>query len=67
MYRASIVVYMSSFIIHPNSAQLLFAVMVTASFVFFIPVEEAALIKGRGDQYREYQKAVKWRVIPGVW
>ena len=67
MYRAAIVLYMSSFIMHPNAAQLLFAAMVTASFVVFIPIEEAGLIKGRGDQYRDYQKAVKWRVIPGIW
>ncbi len=67
MYRAAVILYLSSLIIHPNSAQLLFAVLVTLSFVLFIPFEEAALIRGRGEEYREYQKMVKWRVIPGVW
>jgi protein-S-isoprenylcysteine O-methyltransferase Ste14 len=67
MYRAALVLYLASVIMHPNAAQLLWAVMVSLSFVVFIPVEEAGLIKGRGDQYREYQKAVKWRVIPGIW
>ncbi len=51
MYRA---LSFSSLMIHPNAGQLLFAVMVAASFVGFITFEERQLIKNRGDEYREY-------------
>ena len=67
MYSGALILYLSSVIMHPNAAQLLWSVMVALSFVLFIPIEEAGLIKGRGEAYREYQKAVKWRVIPGIW
>jgi protein-S-isoprenylcysteine O-methyltransferase Ste14 len=67
MYRAALILYMSSVIMHPNTAQLLFAVMVSLSFLVFIPIEEAGLIRGRGEQYRAYQQTVKWRVIRGIW
>ncbi len=67
MYRAMTALSFSSLLIHPNSGQLLFAVMVTASFLCFIPFEEHQLIKARGDEYREYIKRTPYRVFRGIW
>ncbi len=67
MYRAFCFLAFSSFLIHANAGQLLFAVMVTASFIAFAPFEERQLIKARGDEYREYMKKTPYRVFRGIW
>ena len=67
MYRAMTALSFSSLLIHPNSGQLLFSVMVTASFLCFIPFEEYQLIKARGDDYREYMKRTPYRAFRGIW
>lgn len=67
MYRALSVLTFSSLLIHANAGQLLFAVMVTASFLGFIPFEERQLINRRGDEYREYMKRTPYRVFRGIW
>lgn len=67
MYRAAVFLYLSSLLIHPHAGQLLFAAMVVISFVGFIPLEEAQLLKARGDDYREYRRKVPYRVFPGIW
>jgi len=67
MYRAALVMNFASLLIHPNASQLFFAVLVTASFLLFIPFEEHQLLKARGDEYRAYQAATPYRVLRGVW
>ncbi len=67
MYRAFFILAFSSLLIHPNTGQLLFALMVSASFLGFVPFEECQLIKARGDAYREYMKKTPYRVFPGIW
>ena len=67
MYRAFFFLSFSSLLIHPNTGQLLFAVIVSASFISFVPFEERQLIKARGDEYREYMKKTPYRVFKGVW
>jgi methanethiol S-methyltransferase len=47
--------------------RLLFAVVSSAYLILAIPWEERSLVEGHGDPYREYQRAVRWRVIPGIW
>ena len=67
MYRAFLFLAFSSLLIHPNSGQLLFAVMVTASFIAFVPFEERQLISRRGGEYREYMRKTPYRVFRGIW
>jgi len=67
MYRAFFYLAASSLIMHPNTGQLLFALMVWLSFIVFIPFEERQLIKARGAQYLEYQQRVPYRVFRGIW
>jgi protein-S-isoprenylcysteine O-methyltransferase Ste14 len=67
MYRAAFFVVFSSLLIHPNAAQLMFAVLTSASFLGFIPFEEHQLLKARGDDYRAYMTRTPYRVFRGVW
>ncbi|MGD9635177.1 MAG: isoprenylcysteine carboxylmethyltransferase family protein [Pirellulales bacterium] len=67
MYRAAFVMNFASLLIHPNASQLVFAVLVTASFLLFIPFEERQLLKARGDEYRAYMAATPYRVFRGLW
>jgi len=67
MYRAAFYLAFCSLIVHPHAGQLLFALMVTASFVGFIPFEEHQLLEARGDQYRAYMARTPYRLFPGVW
>jgi protein-S-isoprenylcysteine O-methyltransferase Ste14 len=47
--------------------RLTFAVLSTAYLAIAIPFEERALVRVFGAQYREYQRRVRWRMIPGVY
>jgi protein-S-isoprenylcysteine O-methyltransferase Ste14 len=67
MYRAAVFLYFSSLLIHPNAGQLLFAVLVSASFLAFIPFEEHQLLKARGDAYRAYMAQTPYRVFQRIW
>jgi protein-S-isoprenylcysteine O-methyltransferase Ste14 len=67
MYRAAFFITFSSLLVHPNAAQLLFAVMTSAGFLGFIPFEEHQLIKARGDAYRDYMRATPYRAFRGFW
>ena len=67
MYRAMLFLCLSSLLIHPNSGQLLFTVLIAGTFVLFIPFEEYQLAKARGDAYRQYMKDVPYRVLKGIW
>jgi protein-S-isoprenylcysteine O-methyltransferase Ste14 len=67
MYRAALFITFSSLLVHPNAAQLLFAIMTSAGFLGFIPFEEHQLVKARGDAYRDYMRATPFRVLRGFW
>jgi protein-S-isoprenylcysteine O-methyltransferase Ste14 len=67
MYRAAFFITFSSLLVHPNAAQLLFAILASASFLGFIPFEEYQLVKARGDEYRDYMRATPYRVFRGFW
>jgi protein-S-isoprenylcysteine O-methyltransferase Ste14 len=67
MYRGFLLMMASSLLVHPNAAQLFWGVMIAATFVVFIPIEEAQLIEKRGDQYRLYMERTRYRLIRGVW
>jgi protein-S-isoprenylcysteine O-methyltransferase Ste14 len=47
--------------------RLLFAAISTLYLILAIPWEETSLVADYGDQYREYQRHVRWRLIPGLW
>jgi hypothetical protein len=58
----------SSLLIHAYSGQLLVAVMVTASFLAFIPFKERQLIKSREDEYPNiYIRRTLFRIFRGMW
>jgi len=67
MYRAAFVVAFSTILMHANAAQLLWCVMVGATFILFIPIEERQLIEARGQAYRDYMQRTPWRLMPGLW
>ena len=47
--------------------RLVFAVISTLYLILAIPWEEKSLVAVHGDQYRAYQRSVRWRLVPGVW
>jgi protein-S-isoprenylcysteine O-methyltransferase Ste14 len=47
--------------------RFVFAVISSLYLILAIPWEERSLVAAHGDQYRAYQRTVRWRVIPGVW
>jgi protein-S-isoprenylcysteine O-methyltransferase Ste14 len=67
MYRGALTYAFASLLIHPHAGQLLFAVGVSLSFILFVPFEERALVRARGEEYLAYMAAVRYRVIRGVW
>jgi methanethiol S-methyltransferase len=52
---------------HMTGTRLAFAVISSAYLVVAIPFEERSLVETFRDEYRRYQQAVRWRLIPGVW
>jgi protein-S-isoprenylcysteine O-methyltransferase Ste14 len=67
MYQSAILGYAASLVIHPNAGQLLFAVMLSATFIAFIPFEEHQLLLARGNDYRAYMTRTPYRLVPGIW
>jgi len=53
----------------PNmtNGRLLFAIVSTAYVAVAIPWEERSLVAQFGEQYRSYQRLVRWRLIPGIY
>lgn len=67
MYRAAVLGGLCSLLIHPNAAQAFWCVAIAATFIAFIPVEEAQLTRARGEDYRAYVQRTPWRLFRGVW
>lgn len=67
MYRGAVIYCFGSLLIHPNAGQFLFAVLVAASFILFIPFEERQLLKARGKDYQAYMKITRYRLFRGFW
>lgn len=67
MYRAFFVQALGSLLMHPNTAQLFWALLLCGTFVAFIPIEERQLIRARGEDYIKYQKKTPYRLFRGIW
>ena len=67
MYAGATTYALATMLIHPHAGQLLFAVITALAFILFIPFEERALVRARGDEYIAYMKVVRYRVFPGIW
>ncbi len=52
---------------HMTMTRLVFAVVSCAYLAVAIPFEERGLLDQFGDEYRRYQRRVKWRMLPGVY
>ena len=52
---------------HMTATRFVFAVVSTLYLVVAIPFEERSLVETLGDEYRDYQRQVRWRLLPGVW
>jgi protein-S-isoprenylcysteine O-methyltransferase Ste14 len=50
-----------------TGTRLTFAIVSSAYLVIAIPFEERSLAAAFGETYREYQRRVRWRVLPGIW
>jgi methanethiol S-methyltransferase len=49
-----------------TGGRLLFAAITSAYLLVAVPWEERELIATYGEEYRGYQRAVRWRVLPGI-
>jgi len=47
--------------------RLLFAAVSTLYLVVAVPFEERSLVAEFGPAYRDYQRQVRWRLVPGLW
>jgi methanethiol S-methyltransferase len=52
---------------HMTMTRLTFAVISTVYLAIAIPMEERGLIRVFGLEYRDYQRRVRWRMLPGVY
>lgn len=50
-----------------TATRLTFAIISTAYLAIAIPWEERGLIHAFGQGYREYQRQVRWRMLPGIY
>ncbi len=67
MYQAAILAGVCGLFLHPHMGQLLWTLLMGATFVAFIPVEEAQMITARGDDYKRYMKNTPYRLFRGLW
>jgi protein-S-isoprenylcysteine O-methyltransferase Ste14 len=67
MYRGATFMSLASVLIHPNAAQLAWALAVALTFIAFIPLEERQLLRTRGAEYLAYMEVTRYRVLRGIW
>ena len=67
MYQAVIQAGLCSLLMHANLAQFVWVMMIGATFIAFIPIEEARLLAKRGDEYNAYILQTPWRLVRRVW
>jgi protein-S-isoprenylcysteine O-methyltransferase Ste14 len=67
MYQAAILAGVCGLLIHPHIGQLFWTLLIGATFVAYIPVEEAQMIAARGDDYRRYMERTHYRLFRRVW
>jgi protein-S-isoprenylcysteine O-methyltransferase Ste14 len=67
MYRGAVYMGLTSLLLHPNTAQLVWIAAIGLTFAAFIPIEERQLIKGRGDEYIRYMEVTRYRLLRGIW
>jgi protein-S-isoprenylcysteine O-methyltransferase Ste14 len=52
---------------HMTATRFVFAVVSTLYLVVAIPFEERSLVEDLGETYRDYQRRIRWRLLPGLW
>ena len=52
---------------HMTGDRVAFAMITSAYLVVAIPWEEQSLIRHFGDEYRRYQRLVRWRLVPFIY
>jgi len=52
---------------HMTATRFSFAALSTLYLIVAIPLEERSLVREFGGAYRDYQRRVRWRMIPGVY
>ena len=52
---------------HMTGTRFAFAAISTAYVAAAIPIEERTLRQSFGEDYRAYQRRVRWRMVPGVY
>jgi protein-S-isoprenylcysteine O-methyltransferase Ste14 len=52
---------------HMTATRFVFAVISTAYLAVAVPWEERSLAAVFGDEYRAYQRRVRWRMLPGIY
>jgi protein-S-isoprenylcysteine O-methyltransferase Ste14 len=50
-----------------TGTRLSFAIISTAYLMVAVPFEERSLVETFGDEYRDYQRQVRWRMVPGLY
>ncbi len=54
-------------LLYPVFETVLLAIFSVGGILFFIPREEEFLLEQYGEDYREYMKKVRWRIIPRIY
>jgi methanethiol S-methyltransferase len=52
---------------HMTATRFMFAAISTIYIAVAIPFEERGLVEVFGEDYRTYQRKVRWRMVPGIY
>jgi len=67
MYRSALLAGLASLLVHPSLTQVFWVALIGGTFLAFIPVEEAQLVRARGEDYLRYRERTPWRLFRGIW